>query len=80
MLGMITKAGTTQSPAPCGYIRKAAKPRAVIKDEFDYSASCPVCDKRALDISDLPDTPVRVRLKCPHCHKLIRIPLSGVPP
>ena len=81
MLGTITKARIRYAPIPSGgYVRKSAKPRVAIKDEFEYSAPCPVCDKRALDISVLPDTQIRVRLKCPHCHKLIKIPLGRAPP
>ena len=58
----------------------SAAPFTIMENEFEYSAVCPVCDKRALDITDLPDTPIRARLKCPHCHKIIEIPLCETPP
>ena len=38
-------------------------------DESFSPVPCTICDKRILDISGL-----EVRLKCPHCHKIIRIP------
>jgi len=80
MLGMKTKARKTRVAVLGVHIKKDTKSCAAITDEFEYSAPCPVCEKRALDITDLPDTQVRVRLKCPHCHKLIKIPLGRAPP
>ena len=80
MLGTIAKARIRQVSAPGVHIKKDTKPCATNTDEFEYSAPCPVCEKRALDITDLPDTQVKVRLKCPHCHKLIKIPLGRAPP
>lgn len=35
---------------------------------------CPVCGKRACDISDLPKEKIYIELKCPHCNKLVKIP------
>ena len=35
---------------------------------------CPMCGKRAFDIEPLPREQVEVELKCPNCHKLVRIP------
>jgi phage FluMu protein Com len=35
---------------------------------------CPVCGKRACDISDLPEEKIYIELKCPHCKKLVKIP------
>jgi len=51
-----------------------------IADDFEYVASCPICEKRVLDISDVPKTPIRIRIKCPHCRKIIKIPFSGASP
>lgn len=35
---------------------------------------CPVCGKRACDISELPKEKIYIELKCPHCNKLVKIP------
>ena len=34
---------------------------------------CPMCGKRAFDIEPLPREQVEVELKCPNCHKFVRI-------
>jgi len=80
MLGIASKTKIRQIPTSHGYIRKGARSRVSTKDEFEYSAHCPVCDKRVLDITEHPNIPVRVRLKCPHCRVLIRISLGRAPP
>jgi hypothetical protein len=47
---------------------------AVMEDTLEYMASCPVCQKRVFDISALPDKQLTVRLKCPHCRKIVQVP------
>ncbi len=37
---------------------------------------CPVCTKRAFDISDLPANLVLVELKCPHCRNIVQVPCT----
>ena len=37
---------------------------------------CPVCTKRAFDISDLPANPVLVELKCPHRRNIVQVPCT----
>lgn len=59
---------------------KPDEPPSSIEDLFEYIAACPVCGKRIFDVSDIPGNPVRVRLKCPHCRKIVRIPISEAPP
>jgi len=49
----------------------------VAEDAFEYIAPCPACERRVLDVDDPPDKPTRVRLKCPHCRKIVRIPISA---
>ena len=39
--------------------------------------SCPVCGKRAADVSSKGD--VELELKCPHCHKLVKLSFRGCP-
>lgn len=34
---------------------------------------CPVCSKRACDVSDLPKEKMYIELKCPHCKKVVKI-------
>ena len=57
---------------------KPDEPLMVAEEFFEYMASCPLCRRRVFDISDIPDDPVRVRLKCPHCRNIVKIPISGI--
>lgn len=34
---------------------------------------CPCCGKRAFDISELPNEAIIVELKCPQCHKVVKV-------
>ena len=52
------------------------KTMAAAEDAFGRRATCPMCERRIFDVSDIPDDPVRVRLKCPHCRKIVKIPIS----
>lgn len=38
------------------------------------SLPCPLCGKRACDISTFPKEKMYVSVKCPNCHKSVRIP------
>ena len=55
----------------------AIKSFTYFKDGFGYTISCPVCDKRVLDMSAIPDAHVIIRLKCPHCRKVVKIPFAA---
>jgi len=44
-------------------------------DEFEYKIACPVCDKRVFDLTDFPTDNVSLRMKCPHCRKIIHVPI-----
>jgi len=56
---------------------KPDDPLIVAEPLFEYMAACPVCEKRVLDISDPPDNhQTRIRLKCPHCRRIVKIPIS----
>jgi len=57
---------------------KPHDPLIVAEDSFEYTAPCPMCERRVLDVDDPPERPTRVRLKCPHCRRVVRIPLSGL--
>ena len=52
---------------------------AVNEDTFDYIVPCPICDKRSIDVSDLPENLIRLRYKCPHCNNLVVTPLVQEP-
>jgi endogenous inhibitor of DNA gyrase (YacG/DUF329 family) len=54
---------------------KDREPYRVMEEALAYSVACPVCEKRVFDISELPARPIRVRLKCPHCRKLVQVPV-----
>ena len=48
------------------------------EDEMlNHIIQCSICNKRAIDISELPDRPIRLRHKCPHCKNLIVTPLTA---
>lgn len=38
---------------------------------LEFTIPCPICEKRAFDISELPQHAVFIRLKCPHCHNIV---------
>lgn len=42
------------------------------------SVKCTICNKRAFDIKMIPGEPVEIQLKCPHCHKIVNIPIRNV--
>ena len=46
-------------------------------DELEYTVPCPSCTGRAFDFSGLPQGLLRVRLKCPHCRKIVEIPIDS---
>ena len=52
---------------------------AVMEDTFDYIVPCPVCEKRSIDVSALPEHLIRLRYKCPHCNNLVVTPLVQEP-
>jgi len=54
---------------------KPDEPHMVMEDSFLYMAPCPVCEKRVFDISDPPDKLTLIRLKCPHCRNIVKIPI-----
>jgi len=50
----------------------------VAEESLDYTALCPVCEKRTIDISELPKHPIKLRYKCPHCRNIVTTPLVAV--
>ena len=49
----------------------------VAESAFEYTASCPMCERRVFDSTDIPGNSVHVRLKCPHCKKIVNIPFTS---
>ena len=47
----------------------------VMEDVLDYMVPCPKCDKRTMDVSSLPERPIRLKHKCPHCNNIVVTPL-----
>lgn len=35
---------------------------------------CPICGKRACDVSEIPKEKMYIELKCPNCNKIVKIP------
>ena len=52
---------------------------SVAEADMDYMVSCPLCEKRTMDASDLPEQVVTLRYKCPHCKNIVRSPLVALP-
>jgi len=48
-----------------------------LKDLFTHTASCPICRRRVFDVTNIPDIPVSVRIKCPHCRNIVGIPIAA---
>jgi hypothetical protein len=47
--------------------------------ELDYMVPCPCCTGRAFDFSGIPQGLLRVRLKCPHCHRIVEASIVNEP-
>jgi phage FluMu protein Com len=41
-----------------------------------HTIFCIVCEKRVFDVYDPPAIPTRIEIKCPHCRKVVDIPIS----
>jgi len=64
-----------QAQGECTPIKEA---NTTSMDEHSvYIVSCPVCEKRVFDVSELPEQMVKLRYKCPHCRSVVVIPLSS---
>ena len=44
-------------------------------EPLEYSVLCPDCEKRAFDISELPESLIMIGLRCPHCNKIVQTPV-----
>ena len=59
------------------YVMPCVAKYTVSEEPLEYMVPCPVCEKRAFDISELPERLINVRLKCPHCNKIVQLPLAA---
>ena len=73
MTNAISKTGNLRKPIITvnSHNRNRAGASAAKDDPFEYTAPCPVCDRRTLDVSGLPESQVMVRYKCPHCRNIV---------
>lgn len=58
-----------------GNINKSDDPLIVDRESFGYMTSCPECKRRVFDVYDPPDRLTRIQIKCPHCRKVVKIPI-----
>ena len=49
-----------------------------MEDISGYTVPCPKCDKRTIDISDLPERLIKLRYKCPHCNNVVVTPIGNL--
>ena len=49
----------------------------VREETLGYMVPCPICEKRAIDVSDLPERMIKLRYKCPHCRNIVVTPLKS---
>ena len=48
---------------------------SIMPTELDYKVPCSECTRRAFDFTSLSQGLLIVSLKCPHCHKIVQIPI-----
>lgn len=48
---------------------------AILKESgrVENRMRCPECGKRAFDISVLPKEHIEIELKCPNCHRFVKV-------
>jgi transcription elongation factor Elf1 len=45
----------------------------ISRKQLRYKMRCPMCGKRAFDISEMPADTVIIELKCPNCRNIVEI-------
>jgi hypothetical protein len=51
---------------------------SVINEQPKYIILCPICKKRVIDVSELPERLIKLRYKCPHCRNIVITPLVSL--
>ena len=55
-------------------IKRRYRPPPVDKPpNYSVEMICPLCGRRACDLSDSLQEPLWVGMKCPHCHKVVHL-------
>ena len=67
----------TKKQTPKIYSPPKAAMRSAKDEILNHIIQCSICRKRAIDISELPDRPIKLRHKCPHCKNLIVTALAA---
>ena len=50
----------------------------VVESEPNYMIQCPKCEKRVIDVYEMPKSMIKLRYKCPHCKNVIIMPLAPI--
>ena len=45
----------------------------LVKKRTSIHMRCPLCKRRAFDISDFPNESIDIELKCPQCNKVVLV-------
>jgi len=45
--------------------------------DYAVNVECSMCGRRACDLSALPQSPICVGLKCPHCDRIVHLQCAG---
>jgi len=56
--------------------RRCKPPQINAPPEYQVEMACPICKRRAFDISNHPIEPICVGLKCPNCNNIIHVPCT----
>jgi len=51
--------------------------QTVMESEPYYMVPCPKCERRTLDVFEMPERLIHLRYKCPHCKSIVVMPLIG---
>lgn len=54
--------------------------RSSVSSEIPYKHReyCPICEKRAFDVSNLESGNIGIELKCPHCRNIVLVPIRDI--
>jgi len=44
--------------------------------KYEVIMACPICNRRAFDLSIYPHEPIWIGLKCPNCNNIIHVPCA----
>jgi len=73
----MSRATPVPKPPPKIYNPSDYAALMVMEKEPHYMILCPKCDKRTLDVSEMPERMIKIRYKCPHCKNVVIVPLTA---